>query len=181
MMLVFFRSLEHGGSDGGPRARSARAWLRIQARPSLVSSAAAAFESQAFPGPVWSRAWALKNRSTAGVSLTGVWYSTIRFRARMTRSTGLSPNGTEPCEVVPRATSFFHQVRFSPTSIPNQRTLPFSTLGRPSVQDVLDPFHQVGVTLQERPRAQSADLLVGIADTRSRFKRTPARLSATKP
>ena len=83
----------------------------------------------------------------------------------MTRSTGLSPNGTEPCEVVPRATSFFHQVRFSPTSIPNQRTLPFSTLvSAPSVQDVLDPFHQVGVTLQERPRAQSADLLVGIAD-----------------
>jgi hypothetical protein len=26
----------------------------------------------------------------------------------------LSPSGSEPCDVVPRATSFFHQVRFPP-------------------------------------------------------------------
>ena len=132
-VMVFRSSALRSGSDSS------------QARPRRVLSAAAALESQILAWPVWSWACALKKRSTAGVSRTGVWYATTRLSARTRRSTGLSPSGTEPWEVVPFTTSFFHQVRFSPTSMPNQRTFPSSTrVSAPSVRTYSISFTRSG-------------------------------------
>jgi hypothetical protein len=104
----------------------------------------------------------------------------MRPSARTSRSTGLSPSGTEPWEVVPFAIIFFHQVRFSPTSIPNQRTLPPSTrVSAPSVRTYSISFIRSGCfstkVRDPRPPISSSALPTY---TRSRASGTPARLSA---
>jgi hypothetical protein len=93
----------------------------------------------------------------------------------------LSPLGTDACDEVPWAVMVFHQVRFSPTPTPNQRTRPFSTRVVAALgEDVFDAAHQVGGGPGRRRGSRAADLLVGVADedqVAGRAARRP-RLSA---